>query len=69
MTWTYIVHDGNSPSAMAPKRSWRWWSGEVPASVSPSSCVRNSLPWSVLKVYLTQTFSPAALIHWKVWEP
>ena len=35
---------------------------------SPSSWVKNSMPWSVLKWYLTQNFSPAAFSHRYVWE-
>ena len=27
------------------------------------------MPWSVLKWNFTQVRSPAALTHWKVWEP
>ncbi len=52
---------------MASHRSRRWTSGSSPASVFASASVRFSMPWTVLKWYLTQKRSPAAFIHEYVW--
>jgi hypothetical protein len=41
-----------------------WWSASEPASCAASSGVKLRMPWFVVKWYLTQNRSPAALIHW-----
>ncbi|SCE56900.1 hypothetical protein GA0115252_16714 [Streptomyces sp. DfronAA-171] len=63
------VQLGYSPRSIASRRS-RWCeSGSAPASLAASSAVSVLMPWSVLKWYLTQKISPAALFHWYVCEP
>ena len=69
MICTISVQDGKLPESMESRSSDSRYSGLPLVRSSRSSSNRHSMPWSVLKWYLTQTPSPAAFIHWKVCEP
>ena len=61
-------HSGASPAAIALNRSRRWKSGSSAVIALASASVKFSMPWTVLKWYLTQKRSPPALIHEYVCE-
>ena len=69
MIWTFSVQLGKSPFSIDCTRSVLCDSGSMPAISMASSVVSVRMPWSVLKWYFTKNCSPAALSHWKVWDP
>jgi hypothetical protein len=52
---------------MASHRSRRWKSASSETMASASASEKFSMPWTVLKWYLTQNRSPLPLIHEYAW--
>ena len=63
------VHAGVVASLDGVSRSRQVEVGVLAAMALASASVKFSTPWSVLKWYFTQNFSPPAFTHMKVWLP